>query len=112
MCDVTLAGFNLPAGTLIMANFTSAHRSPEFWARPDEFYPQHFLDEDDSGSKLAADKPGFMPYGLGERICPGKELADMEMFLILTNLLTSYRLLVAPGDTKKMGTQVRRRKLQ
>ena len=49
---------------------------------------------------------GFMPYGLGERICPGKELADMEMFLILANLLASYSLLLAPGDTGEMGTQV------
>lgn len=47
-----------------------------------------------------------MPYGLGERICPGKELADMEMFLILANILASYTLQVAPGDTKEMGTQV------
>jgi cytochrome P450 len=36
-----------------MANYTSAHRSPEFWSRPDEFYPEHFLDED---GKLIQDK--------------------------------------------------------
>ena len=72
VCDVTLRGFHLPAGTLLMANYTSAHRSPEFWARPEEFYPEHFLD---ASGQLVEDKEGFMPYGLGERICPGKELA-------------------------------------
>lgn len=103
VCDVTLGGFNLPAGTLVMANYTSAHRSPEFWSRPEDFYPEHFIDPETG--KLLANKDGFMPYGLGERICPGKELADMEMFLILANLLASYSLLLAPGDTGEMGTQ-------
>ena len=41
--------------------------------------------------KLVEDKKGFLPYGVGERVCPGVELANMEMFLILTNILATFR---------------------
>jgi len=101
VCDASLQGYNLPANTLIMANFSYCHRDPELWTHPDQFYPEHFLDN----GKLVINKEGFMPYGIGSRICPGKELADMEMFLILTNILTSYQLLPVGGDDGDLGTQ-------
>ena len=101
VCDTTLRGYTLPANTLIMANLSSCHRSPEFWSNPEEFFPEHFLDN----GRLIEDKEGFLPYGIGTRICPGKVLADMETFLIVTNLLSSYRLLPVPGDDGDLGTQ-------
>jgi cytochrome P450 family 2 subfamily K len=91
VCDVTLRGFALPAGTLVMANYTSAHRSPEFWAKPDEFYPEHFLDE---SGQLIEDKEGFMPYGLGQRICPGKELAGLFLLLLLATVTCAFACLL------------------
>ena len=47
----------------MIANLTACHRSPEYWKKPTEFYPEHFLD--DTG-KFVADKPGFVPFGTGE----------------------------------------------
>ena len=48
------------------------------------------------------DKPGFLPYGAGPRACPGAGLADMNMFLILVNLVSSPKLTspltCSPGD--------------
>lgn len=102
VCDASLRGYNLPANTLIMANFNSCHRSPVLWKAPEEFNPENFLD---SSGKLIDNKEGFMPYGLGQRICPGRDLADMETFLILTNLLSSYLLFPVEGDAGGMETQ-------
>lgn len=102
VCDTNLQGYNLPANTLIMANFSSCHRDPALWNHPDQFYPEHFLDAE---NKVIENKEGFMPYGLGTRICPGKELADMEMFLILTNILITHRIHAVEGDDGDLGTQ-------
>lgn len=102
VCDTALKGYNLPANTLVMANFSACHRSPKLWATPDDFNPDHFLD---SNGQLLEDKEGFMPYGLGERICPGRGLADMETFLILTNLLNTHVLCAVDGDDRQMATQ-------
>ena len=101
VCDATLQGYHLPANTLIMANFTSCHQSTEFWKHPEKFHPEHFLEN----GKLIENKEGFMPYGLGTRICPGMKLADMELFLILSNILSSYQLVMVEGDDGDLGTQ-------
>merc|ERR1719495_2996981 len=64
--DVEFHGYSLPQNTLVMANFNSCHRNPKFWQNP-----EHFLDEE---GKLIADKEGFLPYGIGKRVCPGAQL--------------------------------------
>ena len=68
----------------MVANLTSCHRDPKYWSHPDKFFPEHFLDP--SGSFIE-DKEGFAPYGYGIRRCPGEDLANIEFFLIVSNLL-------------------------
>ena len=58
-----------------MANLSSCHRDPKYWEKPDKFYPEHFLEN----GALVEEKPGFMPYGIGKRMCPGAVLADMQV---------------------------------
>ena len=62
-------------GTLVMANLSACHRDPKYWTKPDQFYPEHFL----TNGVLVEDKPGFLPYGVGKRMCPGATLADMQV---------------------------------
>ena len=101
VCDTQLAGYSLPANTLVMANYNACHRSAEYWTQPDTFNPDHFLEE----GKLITDKEGFLPYGIGPRVCPGAELADMQLFLMLSNILATFTLSLPEGDTGEMGTQ-------
>jgi len=101
VCDVSLGGFELPQGTLVMANLSSCHRSPVYWSKPELFYPEHFL----SDGHLVEDKPGFLPYGVGHRKCPGAALADMQIFLIITNILAEFKLTLPEGDKGDVGTQ-------
>jgi cytochrome P450 family 2 subfamily K len=102
VCDVSLGGFNLPQDTLVMANLSACHRDTRFWKKPEEFYPEHFLG---AGGEVIENKEGFLPYGVGKRVCPGAKLADMQIFLILTNILTEYRLSLPKGDKGDLGTQ-------
>jgi len=102
LCDVSLSGFDLPQGTLVMANLSSCHRDTKYWSKPDQFHPQHFLT---SEGELIEDKEGFLPYGIGKRMCPGAKLADMQVFLFLTNILADFDLKVPQGDKGDLGTQ-------
>jgi cytochrome P450 len=100
--DVDFHGFHLPKGTYVMANFTSCHRDATYWQSPLDFLPAaHFLDDQ---GQFVDDKPGFMPYGAGLRKCPGADVADMETFLILSNLLKSFNLRAPHDDDNSMGT--------
>lgn len=100
--DVEFHGYTLPQNTLVMANLTSCHRCPDFWQNPDQFRPEHFLDGE---GNLVAEKEGFLAYGIGKRKCPGAELADMELFLIMTNLLSTFTFSLPDGDGGECGTQ-------
>jgi len=101
VCDVSLGGFELPQGTLVMANLSACHRDPKYWAKPDQFYPEHFLEN----GALVDNKAGFLPYGVGKRACPGATLADMQIFLIISNILSEFKLTLPEGDRGDVGTQ-------
>lgn len=61
---------------------------PEEWDHPEEFRPERFLNEDES----AVHKPdNFMPFGIGQRMCLGDQLAEKEFFLFFTSLLHCFQ---------------------
>lgn len=101
VCDASVAGFELPAGTLVLPHLAACHTDPALWEKPDAFYPEHFLQD----GRLVEDKPGFLPYGVGRRACPGRNLAEMQVFLTVTSLLSEYSIALPTGDSGTTGTQ-------
>ncbi|KAM9314386.1 cytochrome P450 2U1 [Pholidichthys leucotaenia] len=79
-------GYTIPKGTVILPNLWSVHRDPTVWDDPDSFNPARFLD--DEGKLLR--KECFIPFGTGRRVCMGEQLAKMELFLMVTNLLHAF----------------------
>ncbi|KAJ4830624.1 hypothetical protein Tsubulata_039365 [Turnera subulata] len=62
----TVGGFEVPAGTVLMANLWAMHRDPKVWEDPDEFRPERI--------EAALNEPKcskFAPIGIGRRSCPG-----------------------------------------
>ncbi|KAM5164330.1 cytochrome P450 2K4-like isoform 2-T2 [Mantella aurantiaca] len=93
--DVTLKGYFLPKGTYVIPLLASVLRDESHFEKPDEFYPQHFLDS--KGNFLRKD--AFLPFSAGKRSCAGENLAKMELFLFFTTLLQNFTL-QAPRGTK------------
>ncbi|XP_063771270.1 cytochrome P450 2K6-like [Pseudophryne corroboree] len=91
--DVTFKGFFLPKGTYIMPLLSSVLQDKEYFERPDEFYPQHFLDSD---GNLVSNE-AFLPFSAGKRGCVGENLAKMELFLFFTRLLQNFTFQAPPG---------------
>lgn len=104
LCPVNIGGFTLPEDTLVMANISQCHKDPKLWLKPEQFYPEHFLD-DLGALKDEKSLEGFLPYGVGRRSCPGARLADMQMFLILANILSDFSLSLPNEDPGILGTQ-------
>ena len=93
MAADTLLGEPIPANALIIMSPYTMHRHPNFWNKPDAFYPDHFL------PSAEKDRPryAYFPFGGGARLCIGDQFAKVEMGLIVTAVLQKYRLQLLPN---------------
>lgn len=81
-----LAGFVLPAGALVVLSPWVRHRDPAAWPDPERFDPARFL-----GAPTRPDA-AYLPFGLGPRLCIGREFALLEATLLVSRLARRWRL--------------------
>jgi cytochrome P450 len=91
--DDEIRDYRVPAGSTIVLCQYVTHRHPDFWEEPERFDPERFAPE------RAAGRPPFayFPFGGGQRLCIGNNLAMMEAQLILATVARRYRLRPVPG---------------
>jgi cytochrome P450 len=92
--DDEIGGYYIPAKSSLLWSTYFSHRHPDFWEKPEHFYPDHFSEE------LSAKRPrhAFIPFGIGPRICPANVFAMTAMQLILATIAQQYRVALAPGS--------------
>jgi len=95
MADTTICGYQIPKDTTVMINHLALHNDPSVWAKPDQFRPEHFLDE--NGQLLAKLPESFLPFSTGRRVCLGEDFAKKEVFLLFTWLFSRYTFYKVPG---------------
>ncbi|NXL90979.1 CP2J2 protein, partial [Alectura lathami] len=91
--DTTLLGYQVPKGTMVMANIDSTLCDPEYWETPHQFNPGHFLDED--GNFVV--REAFLAFSAGHRVCLGEVMAKMELFIIFCSLLQTFTFTLPEG---------------
>ena len=84
----------VPAGSMVTITPYITHRHPEFWERPEAFYPDHFAPE----QVEARPRYAYYPFGAGPRICLGKHFALLEATLVLAEIAQHHRLRLVPGQ--------------
>lgn len=84
-------GLFVPAGVYVFADIFTIQRSGEYWARPDEFLPERWVESNNTESPYAGDvKAAFRPFLLGTRACIGRQMALQTLRLVLANLALRY----------------------
>lgn len=83
--DVNISGYTIPKGWKVLVWFRAVHLDPQVWPEPMKFNPSRW---DDLTPKAGT----FLPFGAGSRLCPGNDLAKLEIMIFLHHFLLSYRL--------------------
>ncbi|KAE8392884.1 cytochrome P450 [Aspergillus alliaceus] len=100
----TVGGHVLPEYTTVYAHRYSAHHAAENFALPEQFIPERWMGND---CRFDSDKrDAVQPFSLGPRNCLGKNLAHLEMRLILCKLLFNFNIELAPGSENWIDQEV------
>jgi cytochrome P450 family 135 len=83
--DTEVAGWRLPAGTLVLPAIAVLHKRPDLYESPEEFRPERWIE----GSP---ESYAWIPFGGGVRRCIGASFAQVEMRTVLREVLRRVRL--------------------
>jgi len=80
---VELGGYRLPAGTTVVPSIELVHADDRHHPKASTFDPQRFRNRKPSNET-------WLPFGGGRRRCIGASLAQMELRVILSTILSEY----------------------
>ena len=88
--DVTIAGYRVPEGSLLLLPTWVVHRDERYWDDPAAFRPARWLD----AAGPSTDRPEFayFPFGGGPRHCIGHRFAMTEAQLVVATLASEWTL--------------------
>ncbi|CAG8120032.1 unnamed protein product [Penicillium salamii] len=87
--DDVIDGYLIPKGALLLANIWSYNNDPEVYKDPEVFSPERYLV--DSASNPVPD-PYDVSFGFGRRVCPGRLVADISLFLTISHTLAVFNI--------------------
>ena len=86
VAHTALDGRPVPLGTDVWICVYRTHRDARWYAQPDRFVPDRWLDD-------PPPKPfTYLPFGMGPRVCIGQHFAMSETVLALAALFSRFRL--------------------
>ncbi|KAG6481955.1 cytochrome P450 71A1-like [Zingiber officinale] len=97
MQETRVHGYLIPKGTRVLINAWAIGRDPRSWEKPEEFWPERFLD--DASVDFRGQNFQFIPFGAGRRGCPGMDFAFPVLELALANLLYHFDWALPQGMT-------------
>ncbi|KAF4596290.1 hypothetical protein EYR38_007667 [Pleurotus pulmonarius] len=84
--DDIFEGHVIPAGTNVFPNIWAITRDCAGKYPPEVFMPERFLDENPPVD------PNSYAFGFGRRICPGKQLAEHSVFIVIASILAAFSI--------------------
>ncbi|XP_026447344.1 3-epi-6-deoxocathasterone 23-monooxygenase-like isoform X3 [Papaver somniferum] len=81
--DVQIKGYLIPEGWCVFAYILSVHLDDKHYDQPHQFNPWRWQDNNIGTCN-------FTPFGGGQRLCPGLELARLETSIFLHHFITQF----------------------
>lgn len=109
---MTIDGHDIPEGTNIGVGCYPLHHNPAYYADPWVFKPERWIVDSDptvTAESVRMAKEAFCPFSVGPRGCIGKNMAYLELMLVVGRLLFVYDVRKA-GDLGEGGKERRRQR--
>lgn len=90
--ELLLGGVRIPANSLVIPMAYLMHRDPRFWVDPERFWPERFERDDAPGQQPYT----YLPFSTGPRTCLGKGLAPVTFQLVMTMIVSRFRIDFCP----------------
>lgn len=87
IADDEIGGYRIPAGSSVTLAPWVTHRRPDLWPDPEVFDPGRF----EPGRAAGRHRFAWYPFGGGPRVCIARDMAMMELPLILATVLQRCR---------------------
>ncbi|EFJ05704.1 hypothetical protein SELMODRAFT_136704 [Selaginella moellendorffii] len=81
--DISYKGYTLPKDWMIHVYMPPIHLDDSIYPNAAKFNPSRF--------EVPAKTGTFIPFGYGDRICPGRALSQLEQMIFIHRLITKYR---------------------
>lgn len=85
----------VPKGVCIWTLIPTLHRDPEIWGvDANEFKPERFANGVSNATKVPQ---AYVPFGLGARLCLGKNFAMVQLKLLLCLIVSKFSFSLSPS---------------
>ncbi|KAJ1387502.1 Cytochrome P450 [Sesbania bispinosa] len=93
--DIQIGDLVVPKGVCLWTLIPTLHRDPEIWG-PDanEFKPERFSE---GVSKACKYPQAYVPFGVGNRLCLGKNFAMVELKVVLALIISKFSFSLSPS---------------
>ncbi|EAU87054.2 O-methylsterigmatocystin oxidoreductase [Coprinopsis cinerea okayama7 len=89
-------GYFIPAGTLVIGNTWTILHDPEIFPDPMSFNPDRFMQtSSNDDQQFASCHPLSSAFGYGRRVCPGRFMAEQQLFITMATILNLFD--ISPG---------------
>jgi len=92
--NTEIAGYTIPAGTIVLCVIALVHRREDLWPDPLQFRPERFLEGQ-------PEPYSWIPFGGGVRRCIGAAFAQYEMKVVLRTIMRRARLRAESPDDER-----------
>ncbi|KAF0467422.1 cytochrome P450 [Gigaspora margarita] len=92
--------YKIPASTQLVINVIGLHMNPKYWKEPTKFNLSRFLlNNNKNNDTFNTNKNAFMNFGGGLCICFGKQLAIIQLKILVVLLYSKYKIEVLTKDS-------------
>eukprot|EP01018_Ginkgo_biloba_P033548 Gb_18760 [translate_table: standard] len=94
LCDVEIKGYTIPKDWMVFPSFRAVHLDQDLYSDARKFNPWRWQGNNPSTNFATI----FTPFGGGPRLCPGYELARVEISVFLHHMVTLFSWEVVEED--------------